>query len=186
MVLELAESGADFRFYQIPGTTPATQQTMPVVTTAAALKAASIVGTFLKSEKAQKIIQGIRVIWANTPQAEQQRLGETIAKLQSDMQFEWSKAGNLGSLFQPGNPVAAVFIETWGAGAIPKYQQLLQEARDAGGRRVWARHILAMQQILQQNAASNPITSTATRLSYNPLIWVLGAGALFYFVNRKR
>jgi hypothetical protein len=186
MVLELAESGADFRFYQIPGTTPGTQQTMPVLTTATALKAASAIGTFLNSEKGRKILEGIRVIWANTPQAEQQRLGETIAKLQSDMEFEWSRAGNRGSLFQPGNPVAAVFIENWGSGAIPKYQQLLQQARDLGGRRVWARHIVAMQQIMQQNAAANPITATATRLSYNPLIWVVGAGALFYFINRRK
>jgi hypothetical protein len=186
MVLELAE-GDNFRFYQVPGTGPGTTQNMPVLTTATTIMTASrVVGTFLKSEKGQKILQAVDFIWRNTPMAEQQRLGETIAKLRQDMTYGWNSTGGVGSPFVPGNPAAAIFVENWGAGAIPKYQQLLDQATDQGGRRVWARHIKAMQSILQENSFANPVTSTATRLAFNPLLWVVGAGALFYFINRKK
>ena len=118
--------------------------------------------------------------------AEQQRLGETIAKLRQDMTYGYNSTGGVGSPFIAGSPTAAVFIENWGAGAIPKYQALLDQATDQGGRRVWARHIKAMQQILQENAQANPITSTATRAAFNPVFLVVAAGALFYFINRKK
>lgn len=185
MVLELAE-GNDFRFYQVPSTSPGTQSNMPVTGTIA-LTASRIVGNFLKSEKGQKILQGVDFIWRNTPLAEQQRLGETIAKLRLDMTDGWVRTGGVGSPFVSNNPAAAVFIENWGAGAIPKYQAFLDQATDAGGRRVWARHIKAMQTILQENSFVNPITSTATRAAFsNPFLLVVAAGALFYFINRKK
>lgn len=187
MVLELAEGGSDFRFYNVQGTSPGTTQNMPVVATATTLlTAGKAVSAFLASPKGQKILQAVNVIWANTPQAEQMRLGETIAKLRQDMTSGWNSTGGVGSPFMIGNPAAAVFIENWGAGAIPKYQAFLEQATDAGGRRVWARHIKAMQQILQENAVANPITSTATRAAFNPLLWIVGAGALFYFINRRK
>jgi hypothetical protein len=44
-----------------------------------------------------------------------------------------------------------------------------------------------MQTILQENSFVNPITSTATRAAFsNPLLLVVAAGALFYFINRKK
>ena len=183
MVLELAEGGDNFRFYQVPGTSPGTRTNMPVGTTLTALAG---VGSFLKSPTGQRILQGVNFIWANTPAGEQQRLGETIAKLRQDMTEGWNRTGGVGSPFMIGNPAAAVFIENWGAGAIPKYQAFLDQARDAGGQRVWARHIKAMQTILQENSLANPISSTAARAAFNPLFLVVAAGALFYFVNRKR
>lgn len=187
MVLELAENGSEsFRFYQVPGTSPGNQN-MPVVATASTILTASkVVGSFLSSERGQKILRGVDFIWRNTPMAEQQRLGETIAKLRLDMTDGWNRTGGTGSPFMVGNPAAAIFIENWGAGAIPKYQALLDQATDAGGRRVWARHIKAMQTILQENSFANPITSTATRAAFNPVFLVVAAGALFYFFNRKK
>ena len=187
MVLELAEGkSSDFRFYNVQSTSPGTQN-MPVAATASTLfTAGKAVSAFLSSDKGQKILRGVDAIWRNTPAGEQARLGETIAKLKSDMTNGWASVGGSGSPFMIGNPASAVFIENWGAGAIPKYQAMLDQATDAGGRRVWARHIKAMQQILQENSFANPITSQATRAAFNPLFWLLGAGALFYFINRKK